>query len=142
VNVLVIGGGGREHALAWKLAQSPRVAQVFVAPGNGGTARAAELSNVPLADPDALIAFASARDVGLTVVAPKRRSRPASSIAFAPRGCASSGPTRRGGAARELEGLREGVHAAPRHSRRRLQTFTSAKDAHAYITRRVARRSS
>ena len=71
MNVLVIGGGGREHALAWKIAQSPRVAQVFVAPGNAGTALAVELTNVPLADPDALIAFARRENVGLTVVGPE-----------------------------------------------------------------------
>ena len=50
MNILVVGGGGREHALAWKIAQSPRVAKVFVAPGNGGTAREPELTNVPGAD--------------------------------------------------------------------------------------------
>ena len=47
MNILVVGGGGREHALAWKLAQSPRVAKVFVAPGNAGTAREPGLTNIP-----------------------------------------------------------------------------------------------
>ena len=47
MNILVVGGGGREHALAWKIAQSPRVAKVFVAPGNAGTAREPGLTNVP-----------------------------------------------------------------------------------------------
>mgnify|MGYP000662093579 CR=1 FL=1 len=54
MNVLVIGGGGREHALAWKLAQSAKAKQVFVAPGNGGTARDARLKNVDITDPVAL----------------------------------------------------------------------------------------
>ena len=54
MNVLVIGGGGREHALAWKLAQSAKVKQVFVAPGNGGTARDARLKNVAITDPVAM----------------------------------------------------------------------------------------
>ena len=50
MKILVIGGGGREHALAWKLAQSPKVQQVYVAPGNGGTAQSANLKNVPITD--------------------------------------------------------------------------------------------
>ena len=54
MKVLVIGGGGREHAMAWKLAQSPKVHKVFVAPGNGGTARDKRLSNLPITDVVAL----------------------------------------------------------------------------------------
>ncbi|NJN54466.1 MAG: phosphoribosylamine--glycine ligase [Anaerolineae bacterium] len=71
MSVLVIGSGGREHALAWKLAQSPLVEKVFVAPGNAGTAVCAE--NVPLADSDldGLLAFALERGIGLTAVGPE-----------------------------------------------------------------------
>ena len=70
MNVLIIGGGGREHALAWKLSHSPRVTKIFCAPGNAGTARLGE--NVPLAITDGagLLAFAEAHDIGLTVVGP------------------------------------------------------------------------
>ena len=59
MNVLIIGGGGREHALAWKVAQSPRVAKVFVAPGNAGTAREPELTNVAITAIPELVAFAA-----------------------------------------------------------------------------------
>src|SRR6266436_7858042 len=71
LNILVIGGGGREHALAWKIAQSPRVGKVFVAPGNAGTAREPELTNVALSAISELVAFAVAEHVALTVVGPE-----------------------------------------------------------------------
>ena len=73
MKVLVIGGGGREHALAWKLAQSPRVTEVLVAPGNAGTATEAKCRNVPVAATDipGLVALARNEDVGLTIVGPE-----------------------------------------------------------------------
>lgn len=73
MKVLVVGGGGREHALAWKAAQSPRVHRVFVAPGNAGTAREGKVENVALdaGDIEGLLAFARAEDVGLTIVGPE-----------------------------------------------------------------------
>ena len=75
MNVLVVGGGGREHALAWKLRQSPRVERIFVAPGNAGTATDAQTAaeNVPIAETDiaALVRFAKENHVGMTVVGPE-----------------------------------------------------------------------
>ena len=73
MKVLVIGGGGREHALAWKAAQSPQVETVFVAPGNAGTAREPKLKNVPIGAEDVaeLVAFARDRAVDLTIVGPE-----------------------------------------------------------------------
>ncbi len=71
MNVLIVGSGGREHALAWKLGQSPRVERVFVAPGNAGTALDAENVPIPVHDFPALIAFAKQNQVGLTVVGPE-----------------------------------------------------------------------
>jgi phosphoribosylamine--glycine ligase len=75
LNVLVLGKGGREHALAWKLAQSPRVAKVFVAPGNAGTAAEPKMANVPIEPTpiefDQLVRFAKKEDIGLTIVGPE-----------------------------------------------------------------------
>ena len=73
MNILVIGSGGREHSLAWKAAQSASVDQVFVAPGNAGTAREPALSNVAIDTMDftALADFAEANNVGLTLVGPR-----------------------------------------------------------------------
>ena len=71
MKLLVIGSGGREHALAWKLAQSPRVQKVFVAPGNGGTARENGVENVALSEVPELVAFAKKETIHLTVVGPE-----------------------------------------------------------------------
>src|SRR5258708_32416795 len=73
MKVLIVGGGGREHALAWKCASSPRVLHVFVAPGNAGTACEPRVSNVGIAadDIDGLLQFAIAEDIGLTIIGPE-----------------------------------------------------------------------
>src|SRR5208282_5607075 len=71
MKVLVVGGGGREHALAWRLAQSPRAQFVYVAPGNGGTQSDANLKNLPITDIKVLAAFAKREGIHLTVVGPE-----------------------------------------------------------------------
>ncbi|MDP7267139.1 MAG: phosphoribosylamine--glycine ligase family protein, partial [Pirellulales bacterium] len=71
MNVLVIGQGGREHALAWKIAQSPRIERIFVAPGNAGTAEDAENVELPADDFEKIIQFAKQNEIGLTVVGPE-----------------------------------------------------------------------
>ena len=71
MKVLVIGGGGREHALAWKLAQSPKVQRVYVAPGNAGTARDKNLQNIAFQDVVSLRQWAQEEKIGLTVVGPE-----------------------------------------------------------------------
>ena len=73
IKVLVIGGGGREHALAWKLAQSPRVSEVLIAPGNAGTATEPKCRNVAVAATDiaGLVALARSEDIHLTLVGPE-----------------------------------------------------------------------
>ena len=100
MNVLIIGGGGREHALAWKITRSPRADRVFVAPGNAGTALDAE--NVAIAENNfpALIAFAQKNDVGLTVVGPEAPLATGIVDAFQQAGLRVFGPNK---AAAELE---------------------------------------
>lgn len=70
MKVLVVGSGGREHAIVWKLAQSPKVTKLYCAPGNGGIAELAECVNIKATDIDAIVRFAEEEDIDLTVVAP------------------------------------------------------------------------
>jgi phosphoribosylamine--glycine ligase len=133
MNVLVVGSGGREHALAWKLAQSPRVARVFVAPGNAGTARDPGLVNVPLTTIDDLVAFAREREVALTVVGPEGPLAAGIVDAFREAGLAIFGPTK---AAAQLESSKDFAKAfMTRHGipTARYETFADAAAAHAYV---------
>ena len=93
MKVLVIGGGGREHALAWKLAQSPKVQRVYVAPGNGGTALDPALRNVPITDIAALADFAANEKIALTVVGPEAPLAAGIVDLFRARGLRIFGPT-------------------------------------------------
>ncbi|MBG6079116.1 phosphoribosylamine--glycine ligase [Rubrivivax gelatinosus] len=133
MKVLVIGGGGREHALAWKLAQSPRVQHVYVAPGNGGTAADARLRNVAITDPAALADFVVAEKVALTVVGPEAPLAAGVVDVFRARGLRIFGPTR---AAAQLESSKAFAkdfmkrHAIPTA---RYESFTEAAAAHAYV---------
>src|SRR5918995_2603758 len=100
MKLLVIGGGGREHALAWKLTQSPRVQKVYVAPGNGGTATEAGVENVAITGIPELIAFAKKEKIHLTVVGPEAPLAAGVVDAFREAGLKIFGPTR---AAAQLE---------------------------------------
>ncbi len=101
MNVLLIGSGGREHALAWKLAQSPLLTRLYAAPGNPGIAEVAELVALNPADHDAVIAFCRAQAVDLVVVGPEAPLVAGIVDALAAAGIKAFGPT---GAAARLEG--------------------------------------
>ena len=104
MKLLVIGSGGREHAIAWKLAQSPKVQKVFVAPGNGGTARENGLENVAISEVADLVAFAKRESVYLTVVGPEAALAAGVVDAFRDAGLKIFGPTR---AAAQLESSKD-----------------------------------
>jgi phosphoribosylamine--glycine ligase len=136
MKVLVIGGGGREHALAWKLAQAERVQVVFVAPGNGGTARDPRLRNLPITDLVALADFALAEKIALTVVGPEAALAAGVVDLFRERGLRIFGPTRQ---AAQLESSK----AFAKDFMRRHQiptagyaTFDDAAAAHAHVQQR------
>ncbi len=135
MKILVIGSGGREHALAWKLSTSPRVQQVYVAPGNGGTALDPVLKNVPISDVAALRDWALAEKIALTVVGPEQPLAAGVVDDFRAHGLRIFGPTR---AAAQLESSkafskafmqRHGIPTAA------FQTFTDAAAARAYVER-------
>jgi phosphoribosylamine--glycine ligase len=138
MKLLVVGSGGREHALAWKLAQSPRVQKVFVAPGNGGTAGENGVENVALTEIQDLVAFARKEKVHLTVVGPEAPLAAGIVDAFREAGQRIFGPTR---AAAQLEASKD--FAKSFMARHRIPTaahrsFDSAEAARAYVAERGA----
>ncbi len=138
MNVLVVGGGGREHALAWRLAQSPRVGRVYVAPGNAGTAHEDGLFNLPLTTTAELVAFAQKESISFTVVGPEAPLSEGIVDAFRAAGLKIFGPTRR---AAQLEASKDFAKAfMARHGipTAAYSTFTNAAAAHAYIDSRGA----
>ncbi|MDH3451868.1 MAG: ATP-grasp domain-containing protein, partial [Gammaproteobacteria bacterium] len=140
MQVLIVGAGGREHALAWKCAQSERVAEVYVAPGNAGSARETKVHNVPIAADDlqALQRFASERAIELTIVGPEVPLVAGIVDRFAADGLAVFGPTQR---AAQLEGSKSFTkdflarHAIPTAA---YATFDNSQPAIDYIERQGA----
>ena len=138
MKLLVIGSGGREHAMAWKLAQGPKVQKVFVAPGNGGTATETGLENLPISDVSQLISFCIKEQIHLTVVGPEAPLSAGIVDAFQEAGLNIFGPVK---AAAQLEAskdfakqfmLRHGLPTA-KHA-----TFSSAGEARAYVEKQGA----
>jgi phosphoribosylamine--glycine ligase len=131
--LLVIGSGGREHAIAWRLAQSPRIGRVYVAPGNAGTAKEDGLFNVPITAIPELIEFAKKEAVGLTVVGPEAPLAEGIVDAFRGAGLRIFGPTQRAAQLESSKDLAKSFmveHGIPTAAHR---TFTDAQEAHAYI---------
>ncbi len=142
MKLLVVGSGGREHALAWRLAQSPRVQLVFVAPGNGGTALEPGVQNVQITDLEELAKFVEREGVAFTVVGPEAPLAAGIVDLFRERGLRIFGPTR---AAAQLESSKDFAKAfMKRHGipTAEYETFTDAAAAHAYVERRARRSSS
>ncbi|MDZ7841753.1 MAG: phosphoribosylamine--glycine ligase [Gammaproteobacteria bacterium] len=133
MNVLVIGGGGREHALAWKLAQSPRAERVYVAPGNAGTAGEPKVENIDIdaTDVPGLVAFARREAIGLTIVGPEAPLVGGIADSFAGYGLPCFGPNQ---AAARLEGSKAYAkaflerHGIPTAGYRSFESLLDAED--------------
>jgi phosphoribosylamine--glycine ligase len=137
MKILLIGSGGREHALAWKLAQSPQVQTIYVAPGNGGTATAkqtvAGIQNLPISDLQELADFAKREKIHLTVVGPEAPLAAGIVDVFRNNGLRIFGPTQ---LAAQLESSKDFSKAFMKRHRiptAEYQTFSNASEAHAYI---------
>ena len=138
MKILVIGSGGREHALAWRLAQSPRVSKVFVAPGNAGTAREEGVANVPISSTEELVRYARENGIHATVVGPEAPLAAGVVDAFRAAGLRIFGPSRM---AAQLEASKDfAKRFMERHEipTARHATFTDVKSAHAYIRKHGA----
>jgi phosphoribosylamine---glycine ligase len=134
MKILVIGSGGREHALAWKIAQNKEVSRVYVAPGNAGTATNPDMRNVPITSVADLLAFAQKEQIYLTIVGPEAPLSQGVVDAFREAGLKIFGPTK---AAAQLESSKDFAKAfMQRHNipTAKYQTFTDAKLAHDYVT--------
>ncbi|WP_297353951.1 phosphoribosylamine--glycine ligase [Paraburkholderia sp.] len=133
MKLLVVGSGGREHALAWKLAQSPRVQLVYVAPGNGGTAQDERLRNVDITEPAALADFVEKEQIAFTLVGPEGPLAAGIVNLFRSRGLKIFGPTKE---AAQLESSKDFAksfmkrHAIPTAE---YETFADVAAAHAYL---------
>jgi phosphoribosylamine--glycine ligase len=140
MKILLIGSGGREHALAWKMARSPRVQKVFVAPGNGGTANQKQegIENLPITDIQDLADFAKREQIALTVVGPEAPLAAGIVDVFRNHGLRIFGPTQ---LAAQLESSKDFSKAfMKRHGipTADYQTFSNANEAHAYIEQKGA----
>lgn len=138
MKILVIGGGGREHALAWRLVQSPKTHKIYIAPGNGGTAQDDRFENVPITDVNDLCAWALAQKIVLTVVGPEVPLAAGVVDVFRKHGLRIFGPTQ---AAAQLESSKAFSKAfMQRHAipTAEFDTFTDPVAAHAYIDQKGA----
>ena len=138
MKLLVIGSGGREHALAWKLAQSPKVETVFVAPGNAGTATEAKLCNLSLSAHAELIDFCQREHISFTVIGPEAPLAAGIVDDFRAAGLAVFGPTQ---AAAQLESSKDFAKAfMEKHGipTAQYQTFSNAQAARDYVSRKGA----
>ncbi len=133
MKILVIGGGGREHALAWKLAQSPRVQMVYVAPGNAGTAREEGVHNTALDDNKQVIDFIEKNEIALTVVGPEAPLAGGVVDAVRAAGHRIFGPTQQAAQLESSKDFAKNFMVRHRIPTAKHATFTDAAEAHAYI---------
>jgi phosphoribosylamine---glycine ligase len=138
MKILVIGGGGREHALAWKLAASPKMQTIYVAPGNGGTALDSRFEGLNLALPGELSSWAATEKIALTVVGPEAPLAAGIVDEFRAKGLRIFGPTKEAAQLESSKAFSKAFMARHGIPTAEFETFTEAPAAHAYIERKGA----
>ena len=138
MKLLVIGSGGREHAIAWKLAQSPRVQKVYVAPGNAGTALEPNIENLPITDFAELISFVENENIAFTVVGPEAPLAAGVVDCFRVRGLKVFGPTRKAAQLESSKDFAKQFMVRNNIPTAWYQTFTDATAARAYVDEKGA----
>ena len=138
MKLLVIGSGGREHALAWRLAKTAGLQKIYVAPGNAGTAREHELANVNITDPEALADFAEAEKIHLTVVGPEAPLAAGIVNVFRARGLKIFGPTKEAAQLESSKDFAKRFMARHKIPTAAFETFSDAAAAHAYVEKQGA----
>ena len=133
MKLLVIGSGGREHALAWRLAKTAGLQKIYVAPGNAGTAHEHELTNVNITDPQALADFAEQEKIHLTVVGPEAPLAAGVVNVFRARGLKVFGPTKEAAQLESSKDFAKRFMAKHKIPTAGFETFTDATAAHAYV---------
>jgi phosphoribosylamine--glycine ligase len=138
MNILIIGSGGREHAFAWKLAQSKNAQRVFIATGNAGTAEEDGVTNIPLTDINELIAFARQEQIGLTVVGPEAPLAAGIVDAFRNAGLRIFGPTKEAAQLDSSKAFAKDFMKRHNIPTAESQTFSSLESARAYVQEKGA----
>lgn len=138
MNLLVIGSGGREHALAWRLAKSAGLQKIYVAPGNAGTAHQIEMENLPITDPEALADFAEKEKIHLTVVGPEAPLAAGVVNVFRARGLKVFGPTKEAAQLESSKDFAKRFMARHKIPTAAFETFSDTAAAHAYVDQRGA----
>ncbi len=138
MKLLVIGSGGREHALAWRLSKSPGLQKIYVAPGNAGTAHHREMENLNITDPAALADFAEKEKIHLTVVGPETPLAAGIVNVFRARGLKVFGPTKEAAQLESSKDFAKRFMARHKIPTAAFETFTDIAAAHAYVDRKGA----
>jgi phosphoribosylamine--glycine ligase len=133
MNILLVGGGGREHALAWKLRQSPLCEKLYIAPGNAGTAKEGENVELDIKNNNAVVAFAKDKKIGLVVVAPDDYLAQGMVDALAEAGVKAFGPTKAAAKLEWSKAFAKEFMARHRIPTARSQTFTQLSEALSYM---------